>query len=73
MMVPSGYVTGNNPEMQEVTLSFLHPHGPSRSFVYPHITNIFVHIRDIMTYAADAITWERLVCALCLMQSLWPS
>ena len=49
-MVPGGYVTGNDPEIQEVTLSFLHPHGPSRSFVYPLIANILtVHISDIMT------------------------
>ena len=49
-MVPGGYVTGNDPEMQEVTLSFVHLHGPSRSFVYPHIANLLtVHISDIMT------------------------
>ena len=33
-------VTGTNPEMQEVTLLFLHPHGPSRSFLYPHKADI---------------------------------
>ena len=73
-MVPGGYVTGNDPEMQEVTLSFLHPHGPSRSFVYPHRANILtVHISDIVTSTADAITWEGMECALGLMQRLWPS
>ena len=44
-------VTGTDPEMQEVTLSFLHPRGPSRSFVYPHKADILtVHISDIMTF-----------------------
>ena len=44
-------VTGSDPEMQEVTLSFLHPRGPSRSFVYPHRADILtVHISDIMTF-----------------------
>ena len=33
-------VTGTNSEMQEVTLSFLHPRGPSRSFLYPHKADI---------------------------------
>ena len=70
-MVPGGYVTGNDPEMQEVTLR---PHGTSRSFVYPHIANILtVHISDILTFAADAITWEGVECYLVLMQRLWPS
>ena len=44
-------VTGTNPEMQEVTLSFLHPRGPSRSFLYPHKADILaVHISDILTF-----------------------
>ena len=44
-------VTGTDPEMQEVTLSFLHPRGPSRSFVYPHKADILtVHISDILTF-----------------------
>ena len=44
-------VTGSDPEMQEVTLSFLHPRGPSRSFLYPHRADILtVHISDIMTF-----------------------
>ena len=44
-------MTGSDPEMQEVTLSFLHPRGPSRSFVYPHRADILtVHISDIMTF-----------------------
>ena len=48
MVVPGG--TGTDPEMQEVTLSFLHPRGPSRSFVYPHKADILtVHISDILT------------------------
>ena len=33
-------VTGTDPEMQELTLSFLHPRGPSRSFLYPHKADI---------------------------------
>ena len=44
-------VTGTNPEMQEVTLSFLHPRGPSRSFLYPHKADILtVHISVILTF-----------------------
>ena len=44
-------MTGSDPEMQEVTLPFLHPHGPSRSFVYPHRANVLtVHISDILTF-----------------------
>ena len=44
-------MTGSDPEMQEVTLSFLHPRGPSRSFVYPHRADILTaHISDIMTF-----------------------
>ena len=44
-------VTGTNPEMQEVTVSFLHPRGPSRSFLYPHKADILtVHISDILTF-----------------------
>ena len=35
-------VTGTNPEMQEVTLSFLHPRGPSRSFLYPDILTVHI-------------------------------
>ena len=35
-----GYVTGSNLEAQEVTLSFLHPHGPSKSF---YITPVLHH------------------------------
>ena len=30
-----GYVTQTDPSMQEVTVTFLRPHGPSRSFHYP--------------------------------------
>ena len=29
-----------------------------------------VHISDIMTFAADAVTWEGVECALGLMQAL---
>ena len=29
------YVTGTDPEMQEVTLSFLNPHGPGRLYYFP--------------------------------------
>ena len=44
-------VTGTNPEMQEVTLSFLHPRGPGRSFLYPHKADMLtVHISDILTF-----------------------
>ena len=44
-------MTGTNPEMQEVTLSFLHPRGPSRSFLYPHKADILtVHISVILTF-----------------------
>ena len=44
-------VTGTDPEMQEVTLSFLHPRGPSRSFVYSHKADkLTVHISDILTF-----------------------
>ena len=50
------YVTGTDPEMQEVTLSFLHPHGPSKSFYYPHKPDILtVHISDILTLV-DPVT-----------------
>ena len=50
-------VTGSDPEMQVVTLSFLHPRGPSRSFVYPHRADILtVHISDIMTFV-ESITY----------------
>ena len=46
-------VTGTNPEMQEVTLSFLHPRGPGSSFLYPHkadMSMLTVHISDILTF-----------------------
>ena len=48
-----GYVTGSNLEAQEVTLSFLHPHGPSKSFYYPQKPDILtLHICDILTLIA---------------------
>ena len=50
-------MTGTNPEMQEVTLSFLHPRGPSRSFLYSHKADILtVHISDILTFV-EPITY----------------
>ena len=53
-------VTVTDPEMQEVTLSFLHPRGSSRSFVYPHKADILtVHISDILTFVMHK--WD--VCA----------
>ena len=53
-------VTGSDPEMQEVTLSFLHPRGPSRSFVYPHKADILtVDISDIMTFVEPTTYPER--------------
>ena len=53
-------VTGTNPEMQEVTLSFLHPRGPSRSFLYPHKTDILTeHISVILTFVEPTTYPER--------------
>ena len=52
-------MTGTNPEMQEVTLSFLHPRGPSRSFLYPHKADILtVHISDILTFVEPTTTLD---------------
>ena len=43
-------MTGSNLEAQEVTLSFLHPHDPSKSFYHPQIPDIpTLHISDILT------------------------
>ena len=54
-------MTGSDPEMQEVTLSFLHPRGHSRSFVYPHRADILmVHISDIMTFVEPTTYWTNL-------------
>ena len=40
------HVTGTDPTM---TLSFLHPRGPDRSFHFPHKADILtVHLTDIM-------------------------
>ena len=58
-------VTGTTPEMQEVTLSFLHPRGPSRSFLYPHKADILaVHISDILTLLSLQPTLDELTLLL---------
>ena len=47
----AAYATGTDPEMQEVSLSFLHPRGPSRSFYYPQKADILtVNISDILNF-----------------------
>ena len=57
-------MTGSDPEMQEVTLSFLHPRGPSRSSVYPHRADILTaHISDIMTFV-EPTTYTGRTCTL---------
>ena len=39
-----------DPSMQEVTVTFLHPHGPSKSFHYPSTPDILtLHISDLLT------------------------
>ena len=56
-------MTGTNSEMQEVTLSFLHPRGPSRSFLYPHkadMSMLTVHISDILTLLSLQPTLDKL-------------
>ena len=56
-------VTGTNPEMQEVTLSFLHPRGPGSSFLYPHradMSMLTVHISDILTLLSLQPTLDEL-------------
>ena len=56
-------VTGTNPEMQEVTLSFLHPRGPGRSFLYPHkadMSMLTMHISDILTLLSLQRTLDEL-------------
>jgi hypothetical protein len=45
-----GYVLKTDPELQEVTVTFLHPHGPSKSFSYPDPADVLtVHISDLLT------------------------
>lgn len=45
-----GYVMETHQDLGEVKLSFLHPHGPSRSFVYPSKPDILVmSSEDILT------------------------
>ena len=44
----------------EVRVTFLHPHGPSRSFKYPHIQNILnIPISDILTRVDPRTTTGR--------------
>ena len=46
-----GCMTGSHSEMQEVTLSLLHPRGTSRSLVYPLRADILtIQISDILTF-----------------------
>ena len=43
-----GYVLKTDPELQEVTVTFLHPHGPNKSFSYPDPADILiVHISEL--------------------------
>ena len=47
--MPGGfaYVTGTDPEMQEVTLSFLNPHGPRRLYIFQlHLTSRASYITE---------------------------
>ena len=63
-------VTETNPEMQEVTLSFLHPRGPSRSFLYPHKADILaVHISDILTLLSLQPTLDELTLLLTMKRT----
>ena len=44
-----GYVLKTDPELQEVTVTFLHPHGPNKSFSYPDPADVLtVHISDLL-------------------------
>eukprot|EP00795_Rhopilema_esculentum_P004766 gene4766-21070_t len=43
------YVSSIQPETNEVTISFLHPHGPNPSFVYPEpFEMLVVHVSDVL-------------------------
>ena len=37
-----GYVIKTDNELQEVTVTFLHPHGPSNSFSYPDPADVLI-------------------------------
>ena len=44
-----GYVLKTDPGLQEVTVTFLHPRGPSKSFSYPDSADVLtVHISDLL-------------------------
>ena len=44
------YVLDTNRETEEATVSFLHPHGPAPSFVYPRNPDVLsIHITSVLT------------------------
>ena len=44
-----GYVLKTDPGLQEVTVTFLHPRGPSKSFSYPDPADVLtVRISDLL-------------------------
>ena len=55
------YGTGTDPEMQKISLSFLHPCGPSRSFYYPQKADILTgHINNILTFVEPTAYTSRM-------------
>ena len=45
-----GYVLKTHPECEEVTINFLHPHGPSRSFKFPSRPDVLtISYSDVLT------------------------
>ena len=45
-----GYITHKDTEKNEVQVSFLHPHGPSNSFIYPDKPDVLtVPFCDVLT------------------------
>ena len=57
-----GYVFKTDPELQEVTATFHHPHALSKSFSYPNPADVFiVHISDLLI-SVDPKTYTGRTC-----------